>query len=82
MTVSVAPARDLSVHSGPTEITRVAGVGTAVSATSYSQPELLEILEIADPKVRSVFLNSAIDRRFLTLPPEGPGGGTRIGTAG
>nr|WP_260478691.1 3,5-dihydroxyphenylacetyl-CoA synthase DpgA [Kibdelosporangium aridum]CAA11765.1 PCZA361.6 [Amycolatopsis orientalis] len=75
MTVSAAPAEDLSVLSGLTEITRFAGVGTAVSDTSYSQPELLEILDIEDPKIRSVFLNSAIDRRFLTLPPESPGGG-------
>ncbi|MFC0111578.1 hypothetical protein [Kibdelosporangium aridum] len=75
MTVSAAPAEDLSVLSGLTEITRFAGVGTAVSDTSYSQSELLEILDVDDPKIRSVFLNSAIDRRFLTLPPESPGGG-------
>lgn len=63
------PAR---MHAGLSElpaITRIAGVGTAVSGTSYSQPELLDLLEIEDPKVRSVFLNSAIDRRNLTLPP-------------
>jgi 3,5-dihydroxyphenylacetyl-CoA synthase len=75
MTTSFAQAEDLSVLTGPAEITRIAGVGTAVSATSYSQTELLEILDIADPKIRSIFLNSAIDRRFLTLPPERPGGG-------
>jgi 3,5-dihydroxyphenylacetyl-CoA synthase len=73
MTATAALAED-PVLTGPTEITRVAGVGTAVSATSYSQPELLDILDVADPRIRSVFLNSAIDRRFLTLPPEGPGG--------
>ena len=74
MTTSVAPAEDLSVLTGLTEITGFAGVGTAVSATSYSQTELLGLLGITDPKVRSVFLNSAIERRFLTLPPAGPGG--------
>ncbi|MFI8933357.1 3,5-dihydroxyphenylacetyl-CoA synthase DpgA [Streptomyces sp. NPDC053474] len=74
MTTSIAPAADLSVLTGLTEITRFAGVGTAVSDTSYSQSELLDILDIEDPKIRSVFLNSAIDRRFLTLPPQGPGG--------
>jgi 3,5-dihydroxyphenylacetyl-CoA synthase len=74
MMTSVAPVEDPSVLTGTTEITRVAGVGTAVSATSYSQPELLEILDIEDPKIRSIFLNSAIDRRFLTLPPEGSDG--------
>lgn len=74
MTTSVAPAENISVLTGLTEITRVAGVGTAVSATSYAQTELLEILGIADPRIRSIFLNSAIERRFLTLPPEGADG--------
>ncbi|MFK0248234.1 3,5-dihydroxyphenylacetyl-CoA synthase DpgA [Amycolatopsis azurea] len=75
MTAIVEPAEELSVFRGLTEITRFAGVGTAVSASSYSQVELLEILDVEDPKIRSVFLNSAIDRRFLTLPPEDPDGG-------
>jgi len=48
---------------------RIAGVGTAVPETSYTQQELLDTFEITDPKIRSVFLNSAIDRRCLTLPP-------------
>ncbi|MCC9311909.1 type III polyketide synthase [Kitasatospora sp. RB6PN24] len=47
---------------------RIVGVGTANSGTSYSQPELLDIFSITDPKVRSVFLNSAIERRYLTVP--------------
>ncbi|GGZ63752.1 polyketide synthase [Streptomyces inusitatus] len=54
---------------------RLAGIGTAVPPTSYSQRELLDIFGIDDPRVRSVFLNSAIERRFLTLPPEDPAGG-------
>ncbi|TMR20512.1 type III polyketide synthase [Nonomuraea turkmeniaca] len=48
---------------------RITGVGTAVTPTSYTQRELLDILKITDPKIRSVFLNSAIGRRHLTLPP-------------
>ncbi|MDH6108567.1 polyketide synthase Type III [Kitasatospora sp. MAP12-15] len=56
---------------------RIAGVGTAVPQNSYSQQEILDIFAIQDPRVRSVFLNSAIERRFLTLPPEGPDG-TRV----
>ncbi|RSM99084.1 type III polyketide synthase [Nonomuraea sp. WAC 01424] len=75
MTISIAPDEELAAVTGPAEITRFAGVGTAVSATSYSQPELLDILDVEDPRIRSIFLNSAIDRRFLTLPPEDPGGG-------
>jgi 3,5-dihydroxyphenylacetyl-CoA synthase len=50
--------------------TRIAGVGTAVGGESYSQQELLDTFRIADPKVRSVFLNSAIQRRYLSLPPQ------------
>jgi 3,5-dihydroxyphenylacetyl-CoA synthase len=53
---------------------RITGVGTAVSAESYSQEELLEIFRITDPKVRSVFLNSAIKRRHLSLPALGEDG--------
>jgi alkylresorcinol/alkylpyrone synthase/polyketide synthase Type III len=50
------------------------GVGTAVSSRAFSQQELLDAFAIADPKVRSVFLNSAIERRFLAMPlPPGDG---------
>ncbi|WP_079036636.1 3,5-dihydroxyphenylacetyl-CoA synthase DpgA [Streptomyces silaceus] len=49
---------------------RILGVGTAVTPTSYSQEEVLDAFGITDPKVRSVFLNSAIERRNLALPPE------------
>jgi polyketide synthase Type III len=47
---------------------RIVGVGTAVSPTSYSQQEVLDAFAITDPRIRSVFLNSAIERRHLTLP--------------
>lgn len=53
---------------------RIAGVGTAVSGKSYSQQDLLDIFSIADTKVRSIFLNSAIERRYLCLPPRGADG--------
>ncbi|MDF5753136.1 3,5-dihydroxyphenylacetyl-CoA synthase DpgA [Spongiactinospora sp. TRM90649] len=53
----------------PPGISRIAGVGTATSGTSLSQTELLDILRVDDPKVRSIFINSAIQRRNLTLPP-------------
>jgi 3,5-dihydroxyphenylacetyl-CoA synthase len=48
---------------------RIVAVGTAVAGQPYSQRELLDIFRITDPKVRSVFLNSAIQRRYLSLPP-------------
>jgi len=56
---------------------RITGVGTAVSAESYSQEELLQTFRITDPKVRSIFLNSAIQRRHLSLPACGDDG-TRV----
>ncbi|WP_328966643.1 3,5-dihydroxyphenylacetyl-CoA synthase DpgA [Streptomyces sp. NBC_00239] len=58
----------------PAPLTRLVGVGTAVPATSYTQTELLDAFRIDDPRIRSVFLNSAIQRRHLTLPPEGSDG--------
>ncbi|WP_079056338.1 3,5-dihydroxyphenylacetyl-CoA synthase DpgA [Streptomyces caeruleatus] len=56
---------------------RIMSVGTAVTDQSYSQQELLDIFDITDPKVRSVFLNSAIERRFLTVPPRDADGAVR-----
>jgi 3,5-dihydroxyphenylacetyl-CoA synthase len=56
---------------------RITGVGTAVTGEPYSQEELLEAFRITDSKVRSVFLNSAIHRRHLTLPAPGDDG-TRV----
>jgi polyketide synthase Type III len=53
---------------------RIIGVGTAVTGRSYTQQELLDLFEISDPKVRSLFGNSAIDRRYLTVPPRGDEG--------
>lgn len=55
-------------------MSRIAGVGTAVAGESYSQDDLLEIFHITDSRVRSVFLNSAIQRRYLSLPPAGHDG--------
>ena len=53
---------------------RIAGIGTAVAGKAYSQKDLLEIFRITDARVRSVFLNSAIERRYLSLPPAGDDG--------
>lgn len=49
---------------------------------SYSQEELLDIFGIKDRRIRSLFLNGAIDRRFLTLPPLQQDGSCRIETQG
>ncbi|MEV8510239.1 3,5-dihydroxyphenylacetyl-CoA synthase DpgA [Actinoplanes sp. NPDC051475] len=71
-------------RSGPALLrdTRIIGVGTAVPGTSYAQREVLDEFAISDPKVRSVFLNSAIERRGLVLPPKQPDGTYRIETQG
>ncbi|MFC8429222.1 3,5-dihydroxyphenylacetyl-CoA synthase DpgA [Streptomyces sp. NPDC057253] len=61
-----APASEEKDTSGAA---RIVGVGTATTEHSYTQRELLDIFKITDPRVRSVFLNSAIERRFLTIPP-------------
>lgn len=60
-----------------TAMARILAVGTATPETAYSQRELLDIFAIRDPRIRSVYLNSAIDRRFLTLP-EADADGVRL----
>ncbi len=61
---------------------RIVSVGTATPPTSYSQQEMLDIFGITDRRIRDVFLNSAIERRFLTLPPSGPDGRPQMETQG
>lgn len=51
----------------------ITAVGTALPPVSYTQRELLDLFRITDPRIRSVFTNSAIDRRYLDLPPAEPG---------
>ncbi|WP_329200199.1 MULTISPECIES: 3,5-dihydroxyphenylacetyl-CoA synthase DpgA [unclassified Streptomyces] len=61
---------------------RITGIGTAVPKTSYTQQEMLDEFGITDPRVRSIFLNSAIERRGLTLPPLLPDGSRAMETQG
>jgi polyketide synthase Type III len=68
MTVTLEHPADSPVAVALPAISRMVGVGTAATGPSVSQPELLELFGIEDPKVRSVYLNSAIDKRRLTLP--------------
>jgi polyketide synthase Type III len=75
--VATEPGDGTNRGGSPRIAARIAAVGTAVTHNSYTQAELLNIFGITDPKVRSVFLNSAIRRRFLTLPPRQPGGAVR-----
>ncbi|MGX1914095.1 3,5-dihydroxyphenylacetyl-CoA synthase DpgA [Streptomyces phaeochromogenes] len=50
------------------------GVGTAVPPFSYTQKDILDTFRITDPRIRSIFMGGAIERRNLTLPPLGPDG--------
>lgn len=52
----------------------ITGVGTGVPPNSYTQHELLDEFAVTDPRVRSLFLSGAIERRNLCLPPRGPEG--------
>ncbi|MFE0593031.1 3,5-dihydroxyphenylacetyl-CoA synthase DpgA [Micromonospora echinospora] len=65
-----------------TAMARILAVGTATPETAYSQRELLDIFDIRDARIRSVYLNSAIDRRFLTLPEPDADGVRAMETTG
>jgi polyketide synthase Type III len=66
----------------PMTHSQVAGVGTAVSPDSYTQQDLLDTFAITDSRIRSLFLNSAIQRRHLSLPPPDGAGGRAAETQG
>jgi 3,5-dihydroxyphenylacetyl-CoA synthase len=74
MTLHAALPQPHATESKSTGVVGIVGVGTATTEASYTQPEVLDIFGITDPKVRSVFLNSAIERRHLTIPPRGSDG--------
>ncbi len=57
------------LHAGSATRSQIVGIGTATPETSYSQQEMIDAFGIEDERIRNVFLNSAIERRFLTLPP-------------
>ncbi len=52
----------------PRLLPKIIGAGTATPESSYSQQEILDYFGVDDARIRSVFLNSGIKRRFLTLP--------------
>jgi len=43
-------------------------LGTATSDRCYTQQEMLEMYNIEDRRIRSVFINGGIKKRYLTLP--------------
>jgi polyketide synthase Type III len=64
------------------ETARIASVATSATPDSYTQHELLELFGITSSRVRGVFLNGAIERRHLVLPPPGPDGRPRLESQG
>jgi predicted naringenin-chalcone synthase len=66
--LSISERQRRDERPSPSLRTTIAGVGTATPPTSYSQEELLRIFSVTDRRVRSLFMNSHIDRRHLTLP--------------
>ena len=65
-----------------TDMARILAVGTAVPDTAYSQRDLLDLLGVTDEKIRALYLNSAIERRFLTLPEPAEDGTRLLETTG
>ncbi|PXX60921.1 isopalmitoylresorcinol synthase [Nocardia tenerifensis] len=63
-------------------IPKLLGVATANPPTRYSQRELLDLLDIDDPKIRGLYLNGGIESRYLTLPPVGADGNLTSETQG
>ncbi|MFJ2773987.1 3,5-dihydroxyphenylacetyl-CoA synthase DpgA [Streptomyces sp. NPDC087300] len=62
---------------------RILDVATATPPRSYSQTDVLDLYGITDPRIRSLFTNSAIERRNLTIPPADPAtGAPRLETQG
>lgn len=80
--MSMPLQRSMQLHSMKDAQVQILAVGTAVPPDSYSQRELIDEFRITDKGIRSLFFNSAIDRRNLVLPPRGPDGTRRVETQG
>lgn len=61
---------------------KINSVGTATPPNAYTQLEMVEAFQIKNPKIRSLFLNSGIKQRYLTLPPLSSNGSRRMETQG
>ena len=61
---------------------RIVAVSTATPPTAYSQEDVLKLFEVKDRRIRSLFHNSGIRRRFLTLPVDDTNGRPRLESQG
>jgi 3,5-dihydroxyphenylacetyl-CoA synthase len=76
-TIAVSPRVEPAYSpglTGPGPASKILGIATATPPNSYAQSELVDIFGVTDERIRSVFMNSAIERRFLTLPERLPDG--------
>ncbi len=80
--MSSGDSRDSHVVHSPLTCASIVGVGTATPPTAYSQTAVLDIFGVRDRRARSVFLNSSIENRYLTLPPRPDEGEARTETQG
>src|SRR6185436_18514477 len=69
-------------YPSPVSAPRILSVGTKTPATRYTQEELLDRYGSTEPMIRSLFLQSHISTRYLTLPPLGDDGNPRSETQG
>jgi alkylresorcinol/alkylpyrone synthase/polyketide synthase Type III len=73
-TNTLTAAVPLDVRTPPPAPPLLLGIGSAASRDVYTQAEVLDYFGVTDPRIRSLFLNSAIERRHLTLPGLDPDG--------
>lgn len=74
-----------AIQTGRTQVyalPRITAVGTGVTSNLYTQEEILDIFQIKDRRIQSLFLNSWIKRRHLTLPSSDPDGTFPVETQG
>lgn len=79
-TVRSAARRHPEQAGHPPAPPRIVGVGTANPPVSYRQVDLLDLFGIHDAGIRSLFLNGAIERRHLCLPPRTGGAAPGVET--
>ena len=66
----VTPGKEDIVRNSLAPISpRIVGIGTSTPPRSYTQEQLLELFGVEDSRVRSLFRNSNIEKRFLALEP-------------
>lgn len=47
---------------------QILGVGTATPPNAYTQQEVIDMFNITDKRTQMVYLNSSIEKRYLSLP--------------